>query len=148
MQHGVAHVDGGLAAKRPGPGQHFVKQHAGRKDVGALIDLVAPRLFRRGVGRRAVRHADFSQLGAINSGTVGFVLVEQLGKTEVENFTWPVSVTITLPDLMSRWMMPRACAAASASVTWIGDPQRAVQLERAAVDQLATLRPSTYCIAM
>ncbi len=67
VQHCVTHVDRRLTAKRPGAGQHFVKQHAERKDVGAFIDAIAARLFRRSVSRRAVRNADFGEFGAMNA---------------------------------------------------------------------------------
>ena len=60
MQYGVPHIDAGFALKRPGAGQHFVEQHARRKNVGALIDTFATRLLRRGIGGRAVRDSDFS----------------------------------------------------------------------------------------
>ena len=64
----MTHVDRGLAAKRPGAGEHFVKQHAHRKDVRAFVDAIAARLFGRRVGGRAVGHSDFSQFGAMNPG--------------------------------------------------------------------------------
>ena len=79
VQHCVTHVDRSLAAKRPGAGQHFVQQHAGRKNVRTFVDAIATRLFRRRVSRSAVRNADFGEFGAMNSGSCGFGIVEQLG---------------------------------------------------------------------
>ena len=61
----MTNIDRRLAAKRPRAGQHFVKQHAERKDVGAFVDAIAARLLGRSVGRRAVRNADFSQFGVM-----------------------------------------------------------------------------------
>ena len=67
MQYRMAHIDRRLATKRPGAGQHLVKQDTGGKDVGPLIDAIAARLLGRGISRRAVGNADFGQLRAVNS---------------------------------------------------------------------------------
>ena len=90
MKHGVANVDCSFSAKRPGAGQHFVKQHSERKDVGALVHAIAARLFGCGVSRGSVRHADFGEFGAVNTGRRGFGVVEEFGQTEVEHLCNPV----------------------------------------------------------
>ncbi len=81
----MTHVDGGLAAKRPGAGEHLVKQHAGRKDIGARIDAIAARLFRRRVSRRAVGHADLGQLSLMNAAGLRFRFVEQFGQAKIQD---------------------------------------------------------------
>ena len=43
MQDSVSHIDTGLALKRPGARQHFVKQHTGGKDIGARVAFVRNR---------------------------------------------------------------------------------------------------------
>ena len=57
MKHGVSHIDAGLSLKRPGAGKHFIKQHAGGKDVRPRIHFIAPCLLGSSVGRRTVRNA-------------------------------------------------------------------------------------------
>ncbi len=64
-------------------------------------------------------------------------------------FTVPSRVTMTLPGLMSRWMTPCACAAASApqifcaiSADWTGVGRRP------AARNSARVRPSTNSITM
>ena len=65
----MTHIDRRLATKRPRARQHLVKQHAGRKNVRTLINAIAARLFGRGISRRAVRHADLGEFGAMNAGS-------------------------------------------------------------------------------
>ena len=67
VNHGMANVDGGLTAKRPGAGQHFVEQNSGGKNVRARVDPITARLFRGGVGRRSIWNANFSQLSLMNA---------------------------------------------------------------------------------
>jgi len=67
VQHRVTYVDRRFAAKRPRAGEHFVKQHAERKDVGAFVHAVAARLLRRCVSRGAVGHADLGQFRVMNA---------------------------------------------------------------------------------
>jgi len=67
VQHCVTHLDSRLTLERPRARQHFVKQHARREDIGARIDAIAARLFRRSVSRGAVRNADFRYLRVMNA---------------------------------------------------------------------------------
>ena len=50
-------VGKGFALEGLRPGEHLVKDRAERKDVGALVERLAPRLFGRHVGRGAENDA-------------------------------------------------------------------------------------------
>ena len=56
-------------------------------------------------------------------------------------FTCPCSPNMTFAGFRSRWTIPRACAAWSASAIWHGDRQRFVDGERALVDAVSERRP-------
>ena len=51
----------------------------------AAVSALATRLLRRRVGCRAVRHANFSQVGVMNSARPFAFVVKQLCQTKVEN---------------------------------------------------------------
>src|SRR6185369_8712230 len=82
----MTHLDGRLTLKRPSAGQHFVKQHAGRENVGTRIDAISARLFGRGVCGGAIWYADFSDLSVMNSRSSCLFFVEQFCEAEVEYF--------------------------------------------------------------
>ena len=82
----MSYVDGALAAKRPGAGDHFVEQDTGGKNIRAFIDAIAARLFGRRVRGRAIRHANLSKFGPVNSRSAGFFIIQQFRETEVEHF--------------------------------------------------------------
>src|SRR6185436_1854575 len=133
----MSHIDGGLAAKGPGAGQHLVKQNAGRKNVRALVDAIAARLFRRCVSRRAVRNANFSQVGAMNSRLRTVVtIVQQFCQTKIKNLYLTgrrdhhVSRFDVAMDDVSRMRGGQGVCNLD------GDQKRALQLERMAVDEL------------
>ena len=89
VQNRMTHLDGSLTLERPCARQHFVKQHARGKDVGARVHSIATRLFRRSVGRGAVRNTDFSDFGVMNAGSACRVFVEEFCESEVEHFHLP-----------------------------------------------------------
>jgi hypothetical protein len=70
MKHGVSHIDARLSLKGPGARQHFVKQHAGGKNIRAGINAFTARLLRRRISRRPVRNPDFGQVGLMNATKV------------------------------------------------------------------------------
>ena len=57
--------------------------------------------------------------------------------------TVPSARTLMLAGLRSRWMMPRSCAASSASAICLRDPERLVHRNRAPRDALRERSPST-----
>ena len=85
MNDGVPHIDRRFTAKWPRAGQHLVKQDARGKDICARIHLVSARLFRRGVCRGAVWHADLRQFSLMNPGGRRFVFIDEFGQSEIED---------------------------------------------------------------
>ena len=74
----------GVAAERPTPGRHLVEQDAERENVGAVIDRLTFRLFRRHVGYRAQNPAFLScRAGGKFTGTLLGKLLLQLRQAEV-----------------------------------------------------------------
>jgi len=64
-------------------------------------------------------------------------------------FTRPSRVTMMLAGLMSRWITPCACAAASASATFSAMPAALVGASRPPLARYsARVRPSTYSMTM
>src|ERR1051326_1965659 len=88
MQASVTHIDAVFSLERPLAGQHLIEQNARRKNIGPRIDSFTTGLLRRSVGGRAVRNADFRQIGVMNSaGDV--TLVDELGQTKVKDLDLP-----------------------------------------------------------
>ena len=82
----MTHLDRSLTLKRPGAGQHFVKQYARGKNVSTRIHSIAACLLGCGVSRGAVGNADFRDLGMVNSGRARGFFVEEFRESEVEYF--------------------------------------------------------------
>ena len=119
MQHGIQGHDHVIAGEGFLPGGHFIEHHAEGKQVGAGIELFAARLLRRHVNRGAGNHAHRGQRVFDRSLLAGrqLLVAQELGQAEVENLGLSRWVMKMLAGLMSRWMMPLACEATSASAT-------------------------------
>ena len=141
MQHGVAHVDAGLSLKRPGAGEHLVKQHAGREDVRARIDAFAARLLRRGIGSRAVRNANFGEVGVMNSAWAGAFAIQKFRQAKVEN----LRLTRRRHHHVAGLDVAMNDAARVRRSQRVGDldrdRKRAAQIQRPARDKLAHVLP-------
>ena len=61
-------------------------------------------------------------------------------------FTVPSDADLIFAGFRSRWMIPRSCAASSASAICLRDRQRLIERDRAAGDALARSSPSTSSI--
>jgi hypothetical protein len=79
-----------LPLERPLAGGHLVKDDAQAEDVGPLIDRLALGLLRRHVGRGS-DHPAFSGHVHISGGQL-FILLQQLGQSEVEDLGPPFLV--------------------------------------------------------
>ena len=64
-----------------------------------------------------------------------------LARPKSRIFAWPRLVTNRFAGLMSRWTMPAACAASSASAISIAERQQQIDLERAPGDAMLQRRP-------
>ena len=62
VRHLMPNVDDRLPLECPNAGEHFVEQHAGRKNVRSLVGTLALRLFRCGICRGPVGNPKFGDL--------------------------------------------------------------------------------------
>src|ERR1019366_3635959 len=125
VEDGVKEHGGGVAFESVGARRHFVKNGAQREQVGAAVEFLAARLFRRHVGNRSQRRTWAGEMlhgrparGGGNSAD-GFGQRDCLASPKSRILAWPRPVTKILAGLMSRWTMPLAWAASSASATWM-----------------------------
>ena len=82
LEHLVDRRGDGVAFERLAAAEQFVEHDAGRKDVGAMIDIVAADLFRRHVVRRS---DDLARLGHVGESAAG--------QAEVENLHAPIGAS-------------------------------------------------------
>ena len=128
LHHGRQRLGRCLPAEGPLAGGHLVQHRAEAEDVRARIHGLARRLFRRHVGQRAHPLPGIRQVldqcvdaeGSDGSSSSW----SNFASPKSSTFTAPSVPTITLAGFRSRWMIPRAWAAASASATAIANPQR------------------------
>ena len=119
---GPQHVGDAVAWEGPPSGQHLVEHGAERPDVAAPIDGIAPRLFRRHVGRRAENYAAH-RLGRGGNRRRVAGNARPAPSASGTTFARPKSSTLTVPSgrilmlagFRSRWTMPASCAASRAS---------------------------------
>ena len=115
VQHQRDRVGRRLAAERALPGEHLVEDGAAGEDVGAVIDLARPRLFRRQVAERAQHQAG---QGVEGGGGLRCCRCRRPprpppwwpGRSRGSSAR-PSAVTKMLSGFRSRCTMPRACAA-------------------------------------
>ena len=125
------------------PGRHLVEHGAEREQIGARVQLFRPRLLRRHVGDRAQRRARTGQVLLVHaSGRVAPTLPGSTNCAAGVTFASPKSrilacprlVTKMLAGLMSRWTMPSAWAASSASAISMASDSSSLGLQRPARD--------------
>ena len=99
------------------PGRHLVEHGAQREQIRPRVERLAAHLLGRhvrrpcpAIGRRAGQLRFGRSLTRRRAASPG-----GLASPKSSSFAWPRSVTKMLAGLMSRWTMPFACAAASAS---------------------------------
>ena len=101
------------ARERHLPGDRLEEHAAERVDVHARVDLLAQQLLGRGVVARAEEAADLRS--AAPSTALTFFISPKSVRMQCSSSPSP-SIR-TLAGLTSRWTIPRACAASSASAT-------------------------------
>ena len=124
-----------FATERQRARRHLVEHRAEREQVRARVQFLGPHLLRRHVGDRAHRRA--------RTGQVLLVIDRRrcVRRCDLRSTHWPVGVTLASPKsrilawprlvtkmfagLMSRWTMPSACAASSASAISMARDSRA-----------------------
>src|SRR5437588_12015911 len=84
LQNGMHDFSKRFARKRRLPGQHYVENHPHGKEVGACIERVAPKLFRRGVPRRAKKRSGIGDVGKRRGGILRQRQRNMLSDSEVE----------------------------------------------------------------
>ena len=107
------------------PGRHLVQHRAEGKQIGARIQFLALGLLRRHVGHRAQRRPGTGQVllarscrlrvRCRNAGSTNCCSGVTFASPKSRILACPRLVTKMLAGLMSRWTMPSACAASSAS---------------------------------
>ena len=131
-----------LAAERQRARRHLVEHRSEREQVGARIQLFRPHLLRRHVGHRAQRRARTGQVLLSPSPVCVSALAicstlpadVTLASPKSRILACPRLVTKMLAGLMSRWTMPSACAASSASAISMAERQQRLDLQRPAGD--------------
>ena len=107
---------GRRAGERAAARRDLVEHEPEREQIRALVERLAAHLLGRHVGRRpdrsppAMVSAAIVVVGAASSST-------SFATPKSSTFTSPRAVTKMLAGLRSRWTMPRACAASSASAS-------------------------------
>ena len=137
------------------PGRHLVKHRPERKQIGAGVQFLCSHLLRRHVGHRAQRGSRAGQIFSATAGSISVFcaaiwLAELVGIVTFANpksriLACPRLVTKILAGLMSRWTMPSAWAASSASAISIASRQQCLRLQRAGPRSCASAscRPET-----
>ena len=123
-QAGDGHSRGGVARARALPGEHLEQDEAEAVDVGRGRGGVAARLLGAEVVDAADRHATRGDRA---------IRLRLAAMPKSATLTRPSGVSRMLLGLMSRWTMPRACAASSASATCCADARRGGGWQRAAL---------------
>lgn len=70
-----------------------------------MVGTFAFGLFGCGVCCCAVRDSEFGNVVAVAGTLVGLFVFEQFREAKIQSSAWPLSDTIMLPALISRWMM-------------------------------------------
>ena len=122
--------------ERRAAGQHLVEHAAERPDVGPLVDGLPARLLGAHVGGGAEDDAlavradgDRRRLREIGDRPIRRRSPSP-GRSRAPSPT-PSGVILMLAGFRSRWMMPRSCAASSASAIWRAIVERLAQRQRA-----------------
>ena len=113
-------------------GQHFVEHCAKRKQIGARVGFLAAHLFRRHVRDRADERPVERQRARRPGGTRLPARLRRRpnrASPKSSSFT-PDFVSMMLAGFRSRWTMPRAWAAASASTISTRDLERLIDWQR------------------
>src|SRR5262249_42316282 len=91
LQDRVHHLDGRIAVKGALPGEHFVKDHAEREDVRAMIRLLSSHLLWRHVTDRTHNHARIGDPFLCRRVLVYAELLRaEFSQTEIEDLHPPV----------------------------------------------------------
>ena len=107
-----------FAQKAPA-GKQVIERAAQAVNVGAVVDAVGVvGLFGGHEIEGAHVHAALGQpaAGGLVEGVDG---VDDAGQSQVEHADGPVESMMRLAGLMSRWMIPLACAASRPRAAWI-----------------------------
>src|SRR5690606_20173809 len=82
----MPHVDNTFALERPDACEHFIKEHAGRKDIASRVGAFAAGLFRCGVGRGAVWNSKFRDVARAfcSCACVGLFILEKFCEAEIK----------------------------------------------------------------
>ena len=125
FQNGIENHSRAFAAERQCPGRHFVEHRTEREQIRAGVQFLGSHLLRRHVGHRAQRRARTGQVllahrRRLRRSAAAFWLAEladgvTFASPKSRILACPRLVTKMLAGLMSRWTMPSAWAASSAS---------------------------------
>ena len=116
FDHAPENVHRGFAGECRLSREHLEQDNAEHPDVGPRIGDFAFRLLGSHVGRCAENHADAGGSGVDRRGLRVVDRLhwrDHLGESEVRTFTRPF--VLMFAGFRSRWMIPRSCAASSAS---------------------------------
>ena len=122
-EHGQARA----AAECLASGHHFIEHRAEAENVRPGVNLATLGLLGRHVRWRADDRSGVGGRKYCFVSADGLRGSRSLAMPKSRTLTTPPCVTMTLDGLRSRWMMPAACAFASASAICDGEPERLFQ---------------------
>ena len=157
IQDGFEHDRGSSARKRLLAGRHLIQHHSERKEIGAMVQRLAARLLRRHIADGAHRRARSGELafveggGLIGSGGCTCGTVCSLGhfrQTEIQNFY----LSALRYENVRRLDVAVHDSTGMCGVEGVGDLNSQIEqlscLQRTAFDQVFSVEPSRYSIAI
>ena len=145
MQDGVEDYRRSFRRGRQRARGHFVEDRAEGEKIGAGVEFLGAGLLGRHVGDRAERGAGAGEMllvDCVASCVAAAIWLDELARDaslarpKSRILAWPRLVTKIFAGLMSRWTMPSACAASSASAISIARSSSASSLDGAAGDAM------------